>query len=344
MMKKLLVFFSLATFISVLFGANSAQTQQTNTLYRGMTYSGDSVQDLQDLRFIGANVVVYQIVLPHQDSASIESYRVALAEKLVKLDVLVEAAGQIGLPLIISLFTPPGGQNTTGVPPLHNMFVSKAYQDEFGATWQTLAQRYSNKTGVLAFDLLNEPQLRNVSGGALTWKELAPQVIALIHAIDPTRKIYIQPPFGNADLIRTKTALIKDPRVAYNIHTYFPSNFRTQGLQGRPINVLYPKGRLNRGLLHAKLQKPFTFQRKNKIEIIVGEFAAPRWAPKNSSARFLKDYIDIFERQGWSWMLHAWREADVWSIEHTNDPNNPNRSAIKTDRQILIERYFSRNG
>jgi len=344
MIKKLFYSLSLLALTTTSIGASHAQVRKSSTLYRGMTYSGESITDLQDLRLTGANVAMYQIVVPNIDNASIETYRAALATQLTKLDALATVAGQTGIPLIVSLFSPPGGQASTGVPPLHNMFVTKEYQDEFVALWQSLAQRYKGNSGILGFDLLNEPQQLAVSGGVLTWKDLAPQVVTAIHTIDPTRMIYIQPPFGNADLIRTKTALFKDPRVTYNVHSYFPSNFRNQGLKGRPINVVYPKGRLNKAQLRASLRKVMIFQRKNKVKVIVGEFAAPRWAPKNSTVRFLKDYIDIFEQQGWDWMLHAWREADVWSIEHTSNPNDPNPSVTKTNRQQLIEGYFARNG
>jgi hypothetical protein len=80
------------------------------------------------------------------------------------------------------------------------------------------------------------------------------------------------------------------------------------------------------------------------VKIIAGEFAAPRWAPRNSSVRLLRDYINIFESLKWDWALHAWREADVWSIEHSDNPQDHNRSAVKTNRQKLIENYFRRNG
>ncbi len=322
-----------------------AQSKRTLPRLRGMTYAHSNASDLQDLRAIGANVIVYQLTIPASlvDSASVTEYRTLLANSLASLDPLVEICGAIGLKMVLVLSSPPGGAASTANPPLHRVFAEKAFQDELTVTWQTIAARYKDNPGIFGFDLLNEPQQRSVAAGLQSWKTLAPNLIKAIRTIDPTRFIFIQPPYGNPDLLSSKTAVIKDPLVAYNIHTYFPSNFRTQGLNGRPINVVYPKGRLNKARLLASVSKVIRFQAKNKVQIFIGEFAAPRWAPKDSAVKYLKDYINIFEGRRWGWALHAWREADIWSIEHTTDPLNPNPSPTKTNRQVLIERFFSRN-
>jgi endoglucanase len=322
-----------------------AQSKRSLPRLRGMTYAHSSASDFQDLRAIGANVIVYQLTIPAVlvDSASVTEYRALLAQSLASIDPLVEICGAIGLKMVLVLSSPPGGAASIANPPLHRVFAEKAFQDELTVTWQTIATRYKDKPGIFGFDLLNEPQQRSVAAGLESWKTLAPSLIKTIRAIDPTRFIFIQPPYGNPDLLANKTAVVKDPLVAYNIHTYFPSNFRTQGLNGRPINVVYPRGKLNKARLAASVSKVIRFQAKNKVQIFIGEFAAPRWAPNNSALRYLRDYINIFESRRWGWALHAWREADVWSIEHTTDPLNPNPSPTKTDRQMLIEKFFSRN-
>jgi endoglucanase len=322
-----------------------AQSKKNVSRLRGMTYAHNRLTDVQDLRAIGANVLVYQLTIPANlvDTASVTEYRQLLESSLASLDPMVDLCGNIGLPMVLVLSSPPGGAASTAVPPLHRIFAEKAFQDELFTTWRTIATRYKGKAGIAAFDLVNEPQQRSVAAGLLSWKDLAPQLITAIREIDPSRFIYIQPPYGNPDLLSKQTPIVKDANVAYNIHTYFPSNFRTQGLNGRPINVVYPFRKFNRSRLLESVSKVIRFQNKNKVKIFIGEFAAPRWAPKGSAARYLRDYINIFERQKWGWALHAWREADVWSIEHTDNPNDPNPSATKTDRQILIERYFDRN-
>lgn len=323
----------------------SAQRKQNLPRLRGMTYAHSSSSDIQDLRAIGANVLVYQLTIPATivDAASVAQYRQLLNSALNDLDPLVAICAATGLRMVLVLSSPPGGAASTANPPLHRIFAEKAFQDELTTTWQTIATRYKDNPGIFAFDIVNEPQQRSVASGLLSWKALAPQIVKAIRAIDPTRFIFIQPPYGNPDLLSKQTPIIKDPLIGYNVHTYFPSNFRTQGLNGRPINVVYPKGRFNKARLLASVSKVIRFQKKNKAQIFVGEFAAPRWAPKDGAFKYLRDYINIFERQRWGWALHAWREADVWSIEHTSDPANPNPSPVKTNRQVLIERFFSRN-
>ncbi len=324
---------------------SGAQKRASAARFRGMTYSANSASDLQDLRAIGANVVVLQLTIPANlvDSASVTEYRILLDNTLKTVDPLVEICGAIGLKMLLVLSSPPGGAVSIATPPLHRVFAEKAFQDELFTTWQTITTRYKGKPGILAFDLLNEPQQRSVAPGLDSWKALAPKLIQVVRAIDPDRYIYIEPPYGNPDLLSKKTAIVKTANVGYNIHTYFPSKFRSQGLDGRPIDVSYPKGKFNKSQLKKSVAKVILFQKRNKVPVIIGEFAAPRWAPNQSSFRYLRDYINIFESQKWSWMLHAWREADVWSIEHSDDPSDPNPSTTKTDRQTLIEGYFSRN-
>ena len=64
--------------------------------------------------------------------------------------------------------------------------------------------------------------------------------------------------------------------------------------------------------------------RKHKVPIFPGEFAAPRpWGEDGN--RHLRDVIKICEKCGSSRACHAYREADSWDTERSN--GRPGRSS-----------------
>src|SRR5690606_16693387 len=136
--------------------------------------------------------------------------------------------------------------------------------------------------------LLNEPAERQVAPGLLKWKDLAKRVTDALRVKDPNRRVIISAVYGNPDKL-SKLKKMNIPNAVYNFHAYFPSNFRNQGLNGRKINVRYPKKKFNKKALAKSLKKGRAFQKRNKVDIMIGEFAAPRWAPKGSAFRYLRD-------------------------------------------------------
>ena len=84
------------------------------------------------------------------------------------------------------------------------------------------------------------------------------------------------------------------------------------------------------------------FQREFNVHIYVGEFSAVRWTPENSSYRYLRDLIDLFEEYDWDWSYHAFREWDGWSAEHGPDKEDTSRSKTQTDREKLLRSWFDK--
>ena len=46
----------------------------------------------------------------------------------------------------------------------------------------------------------------------------------------------------------------------------------------------------------------------------MGEFSAITWA--EGAENDLRDCIELFEEYGWDWTYHAFRESNIWSLEH----------------------------
>lgn len=337
---------SLLLLLSLFSVTASAQTRQ----YRGMTVtSGISAGDIDALGQMGPNIVRYQLTWQGADNASVEEYKAWLSAALDEFDSLKGLFESYGMQVVLDLHTPPGGfadRDPKGAQ--HRIFSEAAMQTELVQTWRELAVRYKDNAVVWAYELVNEPAQRRLSRGVRNWNGLAQAVVRAIREVDKLKYIVIQPVYGDQNRFR-KLRPLRDSRVIYSFHMYFPWDFIHQGVYPEaPTSVDY--SRYGRKALLKSLAPVTRFllttrQRlKRSVKMYVGEFTVTRWAPGSSSYDYLKDLISIFERFRWHWTYHAWREADVWSVEHTNDKNDPNPSAVATDRFQLLKAYFDLDG
>ena len=99
----------------------------------------------------------------------------------------------------------------------------------------------------------------------------------------------------------------------------------------------------NKEQLRALMQPNVDWQKTHKVSIHIGEFSAIRWAPGNSTANYLSDLIELFEENSWTWNYHAFREWQGWDVEMIGDMNNPHRSTVPTDRQLVLMKWFQQN-
>jgi hypothetical protein len=128
---------------------------------------------------------------------------------------------------------------------------------------------------------------------------------------------------------------------------YLPHSFTHQGVYESPIGTVYP-GKIDgkdwdKEQIRRSLRVPRACANDYGVAIYIGEFGSIRWAPDNSSYRWLKDCIDVFEEEGWDWAYHAFREWDGWSVEHGPDKDDRKRTAEPTDRELLLRSWFEKN-
>lgn len=321
--------------------APEAQSQQR---LRGMSLSPNvTPADIAALATYKANVVRYQLTwLGPVDTANEAEYNVWLDSALAHFDTLLPVFQAHNIKVILDIHTPPGGLSKRSEPHEYRLFSEAWAQDAFVTVWDKITQRYLGNTVIFGYDLLNEPAQRTVAPGLKNWSALALHVSQRIRAVDTLHKIIIEPLYGDqAKLGALKP--IKLPGIIYSVHTYYPFKFVHQGLYGIPIKFKYPTKSFDKAALRRNLQRLMVFQRKNKAKIYIGEFTAARWAPGASSTKYLKDLMNIFEANRWDWTYHAWREADVWSVEHGSDRNNPNEVSGTTDRAALLKKFFAKN-
>jgi endoglucanase len=334
--------FSLALLVvslALLPGNSEAQDR-----FRGMT-TAPSVQrkDLEVLRSWRANIFRWPLSYGLQaDTATREEYFTWLQASFETLDALLGIAQEQGLKMVVLLYSPPGGFQSHQGPALHRLFVEQWAQDAFLEAWQMIAERYKDHPASYGYDILNEPAERLVGPGLKDWNQLAQAAAEIIRAIDPDTRIIVEPVYGNQARLKNMIPLTVS-NVTYSIHMYYPLAFHHQGLYGKRRGITYPSRGVNKKSLRDHLLRAIKFKKDYGVPIYVGEFTANRWAPGDSGLTYLKDVIDIFERNRWDWTYHAFREADVWSVEHDNNIRNKKPAKKQTARAKLLKKHFRKN-
>jgi len=134
----------------------------------------------------------------------------------------------------------------------------------------------------------------------------------------------------------------------YTVHMYLPHVFTHQGVYDSPVGLVYP-GVMPDGIhwdkeqVRNSLQVVRDFAADYGVHIYIGEFGSIRWAPDNSTYRWLRDVIEVMEEEGWDWAYHAFREWHGWSVEHSDDRNDNRRTTEPTNRELLLRHWFEKN-
>ncbi len=314
-------------------------------------------KDYADLAAYGANVVRISIDVPL--SASGYSFEVAPSE-WTHIERTVAMGRTHGFKVILTLVPIPWGEAAVfwDRPELKASLVN---------IWAQVAARFKGHTSIAGYDLLNEPvrpRDRNkppllaqaLSGvdriagkqdqHADDWRELAMAMTRAIRAEDPASIIIFEPsPWGLPKGFNDLTPL-PFSGVVYSFHFYEPHALTHQGLYNHQAAISYPNATLSRADLSRAMDPVRAFARKHAVPIFVGEFSIVRWAPGDSSTRYLSDVLDLFEAEGWSWTYHSFREYEGWDAEldqalprGTKARRSSNAKAIS----LLKEKGFMKN-
>jgi hypothetical protein len=210
-----------------------------------------------------------------------------------------------------------------------------------------MANRYKNESIIMGYDLVNEPDDRDVAPGLKNWHDLASATVQRIRAIDSQRSIIVEAsPGGEFNTLPNFEPLSFD-NVIYSFHMYEPGHFTFQNVNHNVTPVYYPgviDGKMwNKEQLRAVMQPNVDWQKVHNVSIHIGEFSAIRWAPGNSTCNYLNDVIELFEENGWNWDYHAFREWQGWDVEIIGDKDHPQHSPVPTDRQLLLMKWFKQN-
>ncbi|MBL8993699.1 MAG: cellulase family glycosylhydrolase, partial [Spirochaetia bacterium] len=193
----------------------------------------------------------------------------------------------------------------------------------------------------------NEPHLDEIgsaeSDEVLGWNDLVEKTAREIRKIDPVKTIFIEGCQGGAPEGFYMLRPIRVSNVVYSAHMYVPGNLTHQGIYGIPLGTRYPNKDSDIDSLERALKPVIDFQKKWKVPIFVGEFGCVRWAPDGSAVRYISDCIEIFEKYGWDWCHHCYRDWQGWDPEYPEDQNARKRSETQTDTEKLLRSWFSKN-
>jgi endoglucanase len=330
--------------ISVIGAANNV------TLLRGtMINPNITEQDFRVLASWKANHIRWQLLwggFPHgqADKGDIPAYEVWLESALTHVDSMLPVCRELGIKILLDLHTPPGGRDQKNQWPL---FYGKQFQDAFLSVWEKMANRYKNESQIMGYDLVNEPDDRDLAPGLMNWRDLAIAAVQRIRAIDTQHPIIVEASPVSGPETLPKFEPLPFDNIIYSFHMYEPYQFVFQNVFNNVTPIFYPgiiAGQMwNKEQLRATLQPNVDWQKAHNVQIHIGEFSAIRWAPGNSTCNYLNDVIDLFEENGWNWDYHAFREWQGWDVEMIGDKNNPQPSPVPTDRQLLLMQRFKKN-
>ncbi|PPD54706.1 MAG: hypothetical protein CTY12_02570 [Methylotenera sp.] len=288
-------------------------------------------KDIPRLQKYGANLLRIGLRIT-KDSGS-TNYKIDKVDE-VFLDKIIASSKGSGISVVITLGIEPSGNKS-------DYWNNNATKIRVGEIWKELALKYKGNVQVVGFDLLNEPVIPRYYKlqGRDIWREWALDWSGRIRDADPNRTIIFEPapwalPDGFANL-----QPLPIPNVVYSLHFYSPREITHQGIYSYPLgvdypgNVGFPPRYWDYSQLYSILKHARKFSFENKVPIYVGEFSCIRYASANSRFKYVQDAIEIFEKEGWSWTFHSFKEWDGWDPEIEG---NSKSLAIRLENGPLI--------
>ena len=105
-------------------------------------------------------------------------------------------------------------------------FASPAFQERFCRLWETIAERFSKYSGMIAFELLNEI---TEEGFMPVWNRVAAECIKRIRIYAPEVPVLVGGYWHNSARSVKSIDVPDDPYIVYNFHCYEPLIFTHQG-------------------------------------------------------------------------------------------------------------------
>jgi len=236
------------------------------------------------------------------------------------LDRAVSLAKASGLNIMLDMHAPQGGYQSDKAVGFSAFWGTSttdpntANQNRLLVLWNAIANRYKHETGILGFDLINEPRPHNSE----EWFLYAEQLIAQIRAVDANHLIVVEAPFIPGYTFRK----VYDNNVLYDSHFYYTWGYVTQysaayGKAGvgwgkydpeNPIWVnssetVVPAGTLNASpfnksyLENILVEDILQFASTNNVPVNVGEYGIcwENFGQDVGAVRYLYDLDEIFD-------------------------------------------------
>ena len=185
--------------------------------------------------------------------------------------------------------------------------------DQFSSFYRRLAQRYRHLDYLMGYCMFSEIYVKPADYA--DYRKICTAIVDAVHEVDPglimsVTGVQTSGPGSMVDAIH-----VDRPSVMYDFHFYSPTMFthyrKVYGDLRYPgwIADGYAGGvtLVDLDYLEDCLAPALRFSRKWCVPIWCGEFGAFNHAPDNSSERWERDMVRLFERERIPWIFWTWR-------------------------------------
>ncbi len=245
----------------------------------------------------------------------------AFNEALVWTDQMLDTCAALGITAIIHMnqFPLDPADLTDYTSPA--FWSNPGELDKIVSVAHQLASRYSMRGNELAaYHLISEP-LVYMGGLAVSpsqLPDLQQRIITEIRATDINRWIVVSPgPGGQPQGYQQFVAPI-GRNLIWGAHMYQPHAFTHQGINGRPLGVVYPgvaDGKYwDKTELTQLIEPLHLFQQIHPAPVFIGEYSAVVWA--TGGEQYLQDIASIFNGYGWGYDYFSATDWHGWNPDY----------------------------
>ncbi|WP_339527388.1 glycoside hydrolase family 5 protein [Pseudomonas sp. EL_65y_Pfl2_R96] len=236
------------------------------------------------------------------------------------LDNYIRYAKKYNILILIDIHTFPGNVKKYSGSIGDEYWRNTDLMSELIKSYAQLAEKLKDESMVIGYDIVNEPAQADLSN----YLGFLKQVSETILKISPGKLVLIQPritiqpngiPNGQRSNWSEITHLIDDKTVVGSLHYYDPGDFTHQGVHQFPVNQRLPFLLRSEKSLRLYFRKTLSRILNHPGPVIVGEFSVSNYSPVDDSELYMNTLLDLFERNGWSWFYHSYKEADIWNPE-----------------------------
>lgn len=234
------------------------------------------------------------------------------------LDRVIMWAEKYDISVIISMRQSPGGHNTSphsGNNGKNQLWINPVNQKLLLSFWGKIASRYAEKSIIIGYDLLNEPDAPDKEVLNQIYRDL----INVIRFVDKNHIIFLEGNGMSKDI--DQIDIPADNNVSLSLHFYTPGKYTVKGEGTYPATI---NGRsFNKSALRNELKKQISYAKQVNKPLWIGEFGAMTRA--GNYLEYDQDLIDLFNEQELSWTYWNYKNlkgfADTQSIYYMGNNN-----------------------
>lgn len=263
------------------------------------------------------------------------------------LDRYIRYAKKYNILLLIDVHTFPGNvkkySGSMGDEYWRNVDLRRALIKSYAQ----LAGKFKDESIVIGYDIVNEPAQAELASYLFFLKQVSETILA----ISPGKLVLIQPritiqpngiPNGQRSNWSEITHLTDDKQIIGSLHYYDPGDFTHQGVHEFPVNQRLPFLLRSEKGLRLYFRKTLSRVLNHPGPVIVGEFSVSNYSPADDSDLYMNTLLDLFERKGWSWFYHSYKEADIWNPELSLTKSGLAPDAA-SKKYLLLKAHFKLN-